>query len=391
MSLFHCISGGLLGAAWFSRVVGAGVGMPSIPDIAKPEWDRSPETPQGTPRISIIVPAKNEDPTIAGVLGSLLAMDYPNYEIIAIDDRSTDRTKTRMDEIATSPAAAGRLKIVHITELPPRWLGKTHAMWTAGQQATGDWLLFTDADVFFRSDTLRRAVAYAESEHADHLVVFPTLVMKTPGERMMIAFFQTLFAFGHRPWKVADPKSKDYMGVGAFNMIRRAAYEKIGTYQALRMEVLDDMKLGKVVKNAGFAQRNVFGDGLISIHWASGALGVINNFTKNFFAVMSFQSWRTIGSTIALLYLNLMPYVGLGLAQGWSSAGYALALFSIFLIYAGMSLRTKISPLYFLLHPVSTVLFNYALLRSMFVTLRDGGVTWRGTKYPLEELKKGLV
>lgn len=391
MSLFHCISGGLLGAAWFSRVVGAGVGMPSIPDIAKPEWDRSPETPQGTPRISIIVPAKNEDPTIAGVLGSLLAMDYPNYEIIAIDDRSTDRTKTRMDEIATSPAAAGRLKIVHITELPPRWLGKTHAMWTAGQQATGDWLLFTDADVFFRSDTLRRAVAYAESERADHLVVFPTLVMKTPGERMMIAFFQTLFAFGHRPWKVADPKSKDYMGVGAFNMIRRAAYEKIGTYQALRMEVLDDMKLGKVVKNAGLAQRNVFGDGLISIHWASGALGVINNFTKNFFAVMSFQSWRTIGSAIALLYLNLMPYVGLGLAQGWSRAGYALALFSIFLIYAGMSLRTKISPLYFLLHPVSTVLFNYALLRSMFVTLRDGGVTWRGTKYPLEELKKGLV
>ncbi len=387
MSWFHLISGGLLGVAWFSRVVEAGLGMPKIPDIAQPAWDRWPET---SPRISVIVPAKNEESTIAGVLRGMLAMDYPNYEVLAIDDRSTDQTGARMDDVAASEASA-RLKVLHITELPERWLGKTHAMWTAGQQATGDWLLFTDADVFFHPDTLRRAVAYAESERADHLVVFPTLVMKSPGERMMIAFFQTLFAFGHRPWKVADPKSKDHMGVGAFNMIRRAGYDKVGTYKALRMEVLDDMKLGKVVKNAGLAQRNVFGDGLLSIHWASGAFGVINNFTKNFFAVMSFQSWRTLGAAFALLYLNVMPFVGVWLAHGWSRAGYAVALFSIALIYAGMSLRTKISPLYVLLHPVSSVLFNYALLRSMFVTLRDGGVTWRGTKYPLDELRKGLV
>jgi hypothetical protein len=296
-----------------------------------------------------------------------------------------------MDEVAETASAAGRLKILHIPELPERWLGKTHAMWSAGRQATGDWLLFTDADVFFRPDTLRRTLAYAESERTDHLVVFPTLVMKSPGERMMIAFFQTLFAFGHRPWKVSDPKAKDHMGVGAFNLIRRQAYEKVGTYQALRMEVLDDMKLGKVVKNAGLAQRVVFGEGLLSIHWAKGALGVINNFTKNFFAVMSFQWWRTVATAVALLFLNLGPFVGVWFSSGWSRAGYVLALLSMFAIYAGMSLRTKIAPYYFLLHPVSTVLFNYALLRSMVVTLRDGGVTWRGTKYPLEELRKGLV
>jgi hypothetical protein len=296
-----------------------------------------------------------------------------------------------MDEVAATASAAGRLKVLHITELPERWLGKTHAMWTAGQQATGDWLLFTDADVFFRSDTLRRTLAYAESERADHLVVFPTLVMKSPGERMMIAFFQTLFAFGHRPWKVSDPKAKDHLGVGAFNLMRREAYEKIGTYKALRMEVLDDMKLGKVVKVAGLAQRVVFGEGLLSIHWAKGALGVVHNFTKNFFAVMSFQWWRTVATAVALLFLNLMPFVGVWFASGWSRAGYALALLSMFAIYAGMSLRTKIAPYYFLLHPVSTLLFNYALLRSMVVTLRDGGVTWRGTKYPLDELRKGLV
>ena len=113
----------------------------------------------------------------------------------------------------------------------------------------------------------------------------------------MIAFFQTLFVFGHRPWKVADPKTKDHMGVGAFNMIRRSVYEaRLGTYQALRFEVLDDMKLGKVVKNAGYAQRNVFGEDLISIRWAKGAMGVVDNLTKNFFAIMSFQWPRALVS-----------------------------------------------------------------------------------------------
>ena len=388
MSLFHWITGGLLGTAWFSRVVEAGLGMPKVPDIAAPEWA---EANKSFPRVSVIVPAKNEEGTIAAVLRGLLSLDYPNYEVLAVNDRSSDATGQRMDEVAASEGAHGRLKILHIQELPERWLGKTHAMWSAGKQATGDWLLFTDADVFFRPDTLRRAIAYAESERADHLVVFPTLVMKSPGERMMIAFFQTLFAFGHRPWKVADPKSKDHMGVGAFNLIRREAYEKVGTYQRLRMEVLDDMKLGKVVKNAGLAQRNVFGDGLLSIHWAKGAFGVVNNFTKNFFAVMSFQWWRTVATVVALLFLNLMPFVGVWFASGWSRSGCALALLSMFAIYVGMSLRTKIAPYYFFLHPVSTLLFNYALLRSMFVTLKDGGVTWRGTKYPLEELRKGLV
>src|SRR5258708_32713756 len=315
MSLFHWISGGLLGAVWFSRVVDAGLGMPKIPDVTRPEWDRRPDTAHGFPRVSIIVPAKDEEETIAGVLHSLLALDYPNYEVIAVDDRSTDQPGARMDEVAATEAAAGglrvvRIKVVHIKDLPDRWLGKSHAMWTQRQQATGDWLLFTDADVFFREDTLRRTLAYAEAERADHLVVFPTLVMGTPGERMMIAFFQTLFAFGHRPWKVADPNAKDHLGVGAFNLIRREAYEKIGTYKALRMEVLDDMKLGKVVKVAGLAQRVVFGEGLLSIRWAKGAFGVVDNFTKNFFAVMSFQWWRTVGTAVALFYLNLLPFFG---------------------------------------------------------------------------------
>jgi glycosyltransferase involved in cell wall biosynthesis len=391
MNLLHWIAGSILAAAWFSRIVDAALGMPRIADVSRPEWDRQPAGANGAARVSIIVPARNEEETIEQPLRQLLALDYTNYEVIAVNDRSTDRTGEIMERVAASPQAQGRLTVLHVSELPSGWLGKTHAMWSAGQQATGDWLLFTDADVLFKHDALRRALAYAEAEPADHLVLFPRMIMKSPGEKMMIAFFQTLFVFGHRPWKVADPRTKDHIGVGAFNLIRRSVYEAIGTYQALRLEVLDDMKLGKVIKNAGYAQRNVFGGDLISLHWAKGALGVVRNLTKNFFAVLSFQWLRVVVSWVGLAFLNLMPFLGVCLAHGWARLPYAVALVSMFLIYVGMSSRSAIPPYYIVLHPVSTTLFLYILLRSMFLTLSRGGVVWRGTFYPLEELRRGLV
>ena len=415
------IAGGILALAWFSRIVEAAIGMPHVADIARPEWDRRLATPKGEPgrdpdpdpnpdadpKISIIVPARNEAAHIRETLLQLVALDYSNYEIIAVNDRSTDRTGQIMDEVASNDllhhaavmahkeadksVRPTRLKVIHISELPSGWLGKTHAMWTAGEQATGEWLLFTDADVLFKPDVLRRALAYAEAERADHLVLFPRMIMKGIGEGMMIAFFQVLFVFGHRPWKVADPKARDHMGVGAFNMVRRPVYEAVGTYRALRMEVIDDMKLGKVIKNAGFVQRNVYGEDLISLRWAKGAFGIVNNLTKNFFAVLSFQWWRTVITIVGLGFLNLGPFLGVWLAHGWARVPYAIALVSLFAIYCGMSFRSPIRPYYFFLHPVGTSLFMYILLRSMFHAFWNDGIVWRGTKYPLEELRKGMV
>lgn len=402
MVYFHWIAGTILALAWFSRIVDAALGMPSVADVSHPEWDRKPVSLGGNPRLSIIVPARNEEETIEQALNTLLALDYDNYEVIAVDDRSTDSTGAIMERIAENPRFSQKtretghpefrsFRVVHHTELPAGWLGKTHAMWTAANHATGDWLLFTDADVLFKSDSVRRALAYAESVPADHVVLFPQMIMKRPGEYMMIAFFQTMFMFGHRPWKVADPSTDDHMGVGAFNLVRRRVYEAVGTYQALRMEVLDDMKLGKVVKKAGFAQRNVFGGDLISIRWAKGAFGIVNNLTKNFFAVLSFQWWRTVISALGLAFLNFGPFLGVFLAHRWARLPYAVALFSIFSIYIGMSWRSAVPPYYFLAHPLSTALFIYTLLRSMILTLWNDGIVWRGTKYPLDELRKGMV
>jgi glycosyltransferase involved in cell wall biosynthesis len=394
MIYFHWIAGTLLAVIWLSRVIDTSLGVRTLVNITRPEWDRSPATPAGNPRVTIVVPARNEEASIRQALSQLLALDYDNYEVIAIDDRSTDRTGEIMDDLAVGSDGRPRgskLRIVHIKELPPRWMGKAHAMWSAAKESTADWILFTDADVMFRPDCLRRAIAYAEAERADHLVLFPRTIMKRPGEKMMLAFFQLMFVFGHRPWKVADPKAKDHIGVGAFNLVRRPVYEAVGTYEGLRFEVVDDMKLGKLIKNAGFRQRNVLGGDLLELHWAHGARGVVRNLTKNFFAVMSFQSWRAIGFCVAAAFLNIVPFAGVFLADGWARIPYAVALACLFFLYFGMSLFSDVRPWYVLLHPFGTLLFIYTMLRSMFFALRNEGVEWRGTMYPLDELRRGLV
>jgi hypothetical protein len=231
-------------------------------------------------------------------------------------------------------------------------------------------------------------MVYALREQADHVVLFPTMIMKTVGERMMMAFFQSQFIFAHRPWKVADPKSRDSLGVGAFNLVRRSVYEKNGSYAALRMAVLDDMMLGELVKRNGFRQRCVFGPDLVKLHWVVGAFGMVRNLTKNFFAIFRFNVPFTLAAVCGVLLINLGPFVGLLFAHGWAHLGYALALSAIAIMYFGMTIKSEISPWYFFLHPAGTLLFAYTMLRSMTVTLACCGIEWRGTFYSLPELKR---
>src|SRR5438270_10670146 len=167
--------------------------MRKVADITRPEWDQPPANLDAAPRVTVVVPARNEAECIEQCLTSLLAQDYPKYQIIAVDDRSLDSTGAIMDRLAATQDARQALSIIHVTELPPGWLGKTHAMWKAAQQGSGDWILFTDGDIIFRQDCLRRAVNYVTKCTADHLVIYPTIIMKTWGERMVLGFFQILF------------------------------------------------------------------------------------------------------------------------------------------------------------------------------------------------------
>ena len=383
MHLFYWILGVLLAVVWLWQLANVIFGMPRVMDVSRSALEESKQVPS----LTVIVPARNEGEHIRACLTSLLSLEYPDVEVIAVNDRSVDATSTIMEELASDPSFIGRLHVIHVTELPSGWLGKTHAMWKAASQAKGDWLLFTDGDVQFRPDALRRVVTYAEKDSADHVVLYPTMIMKTPGERMMLSYFLNNIAFIHRPWKVSDPKARDFVGAGAFNLIRRSAYEAIGTYESMRLAIVDDLALGKAIKDHGFAQRAVRGPGLASLHWANGAMGVVNNLTKNFFALMRYQWPLTMGAAIGAAFLGLGPVFGLIFAPGLAKSGFAVALLANLLVYLRMEYFTRVSPLYFFTHPVACVLVIYTMLRSTFVTLWDGGVTWRGTKYSLEELR----
>jgi glycosyltransferase involved in cell wall biosynthesis len=337
MSLAWGVFGGLLVLVWLWRGLEVAFGMRRVAELTEPQWNQYPSS-----RITIVVPAKDEAESIEQCLSSLLALEYDKYEIVAIDDRSGDRTGEIMDRLAVQ--YPDRLKVIHVKEIPSQWLGKTHAMWKGAKAASGDWILFTDGDVLFHPDSLRRAVGYAEETGADHLVLFPTLIMNGPGERMMLSSFQAMFTLWQRPWKVPDPKSRDYVGAGAFSLIRRGAYQQIGTYQSLRLEVLDDMMLGKAVKDCGLTQHCVFGRDLIRLRWAKGAFGIVNNLTKNLFSLLQFNWLRALAAACVLLIFNLGIPVGIVLAPGVAKIGFVVAFAIIAALYWGMSKRVDLSP-----------------------------------------------
>jgi len=397
---FYWISGVLLALIWLVPTLQMALHFSEVADLTKPEWDPPQHT--ALPSLTIVVPARNEEAEIEAALRSLLQLNYPQYQVVAVNDRSTDQTGAIMDRLAAERASAGKLRVLHIRDLPSGWLGKVHAMWLgsqenaaqsnagqrdAAQQVGSDWLLFTDADCVFHPDTLRRAMHYATKTATDHLVLFPTAHMKTLGERMMISFPQVMSSFAMRPWKVRDPRARDHIGVGAFNLIRRSAYDAIGTYEALRLEVVDDLKLGETIKKAGLRQDVVFGPELVSLRWAVGAAGVVANLEKNLFAFLQFRISLVLAVCAVTFFLCVCPFLGLFLASGWAKAGFAVAVATIALAYTLSGRLMGSSPLLFLTCPIAAIVFNFAALQSAFLALRDGAITWRGTKYSLEELR----
>ena len=338
--------------------------------------------------LTVIVPACDEAADIEECLCSLMAQDYPALRVIAVDDRSKDGTGAIMDGLAAEAGPTGRLSVIHVEELPAGWMGKTHAMALAARQATSDWILFTDGDIFYAPDALRRAVAFAEQSRADHVVVFPTPILRSWGESAMMSFFQTASLWTARPWRVPDSASKrDFIGIGAFNMIRRDVYTALGGFEELRMEVLEDIRLGFLVKRAGYAQRVAFGRGLVRVRWAAGAFGMVQVLTKNLFSIFRFRARLLLGACAWMLLFSVGPFIAL-FAQGrvrWAGLVAVLAIAMGYRLYAP---RTGIPWFYALFHPLAALLFVYAMLRSMFITWKQGGVVWRGTFYSLKELVK---
>ena len=378
-------AGLLLGADWLRRSLDAVRGMAKLADLTRQEWDRVPVLSGELPRVCVVVPARNEAAKIEECLRSLLEQDYPELEICAVDDRSIDETGSIVDRLQRE--FPGKLDVIHIRELPSGWLGKTHAMWRGAAATRSDWILFTDGDIIFRRDALRRTITYAELTRCDHLVIFPTVIMHTRGEKMMLGFFGLASSLLLRSWKVHDRRAKDYIGAGAFNLIRRTRYEDLGTYHALRMEVIDDLKLGQAVKEHGYDQDCVRGPGLIELRWAEGAFGVVRNLQKNMFSLLRFSWPLALLAIVGALIYHIGPWLGIFLAPGISKLGFGVALFSILLLYARVSRRFHVSPWYVFTHPIAALMFVYTLLNSAVSSVIHGGVVWRGTTYSLSEIQ----
>jgi glycosyltransferase involved in cell wall biosynthesis len=386
-SLWHFLPAVVLGfvaSLWLVLAIDAVFGVLKIPSLKS----SAPLADAECPTVSILFAARDEEEKLAGALATFLALDYPRYEVVAVNDRSEDATATILDSAARNDA---RLRVVHVTSLPAGWLGKPYALQQAYEYSNGEWLVLTDADVHFARDVLQRAIALAETNRWDHMPLLGDAKMFTFGEKVVMTFFALGFLMGMRPWSVRNPKSHAYIGVGAFQLIRRSTYEQIGTHARLAMEVVDDIKVGKLVKEAGCRSGVAKAGDAVSVHWHSGVRNIIRGTEKNFFAVTGFRLWLACVQTAAVLLMCVLPWVALLFVNGWAFVFAAVAMVVPMLAQAGVAREFKVSVFYALTQPVGALILAWMLMRSTIITLRKGGITWRGTFYPLEELKRGIV
>jgi len=380
-----------LAAAWLWKGITSLIGMRQLPDLSQIDPATLPPIPENNgPHLTVIVPARDEEAVVDQCLRSLLASNGIHLHIIAVDDRSTDRTGEYMDAIAADTSASNsphQIEVIHITDLPAGWLGKPHALAAGADRAVAPWILFTAGDVLFGPRALEFAMREAVELNADHLVLAPTIIFKSAGERAVLGAMQAMASWMVRLWKVADPRAKDSFGAGAFNMIRRNVYRSIGGFENLRLEILEDVFLGMRVKRSGFTQRVILGPNLVRLRWIEGLFGVVPLLEKNAFAVTRFRTPLQLLASLSPLLHAVVPLAAI-FSGGWNAVAGILAYIGLVLVYQSSRRATRVNAWYALTFAPAVLLLAWAMLRSMVLALARGGVVWRGTRYPLAELRR---
>ncbi|MDF2716376.1 MAG: nucleotide-diphospho-sugar transferase [Paenibacillus sp.] len=354
---------------------------------------RTSDAGTNTPLVSVIIAAKEEEASIADTVRHLLAQDYPRIEIVAVNDRSLDGTGKRLDELKRwseqRPSTRIPLQVVHVTTLPDGWLGKNHALYQGYLQAKGKYLLFTDADVRFSTTTIRDAVEYVRTSGADHLTLAPMMVAKRFWLRAFVQYFMfSLFLF-LRLWRANDDRQHKFgTGIGAFNLITRKAYEAIGTHRAFAMRPDDDLRLGMLVKKARFKQRLLIGKNHLEVEWYPTLREAMKGLEKNMFSGFGYRLPLAIGAMIGQVLVFFGPFAGLMLLPRWSGFAYASSAAIMIGLYVASTRRlSRHSGNDAIALPVSVWILVVVLLRSVYLTIRRGGIYWRGTFYPLSRLR----
>jgi glycosyltransferase involved in cell wall biosynthesis len=348
--------------------------------------DESPKPPARWPKLSVIVPACNEAATLEAAVASLRAQTYPNLELVVVDDRSTDGTGEIVDRIA---AQDPRVLAIHVKELPAGWLGKVHALHQATRAATGELLLYTDADIHFLPGVLEKAVAFMVESELDHLTLLPDL--KPRGfvlQTVEAAFGSTLFTMGS-PHRIGEPGSKSFVGVGAFNLVRRTAFDRTEGFEWLKMEPGDDFGLALLLHRAG--ARAAFRRGLdeLAVEWYSTTGEMIRGLEKNTFGPLCGYSYLRLFAIVALsLALMIGPVLAITSGSKVIVAFGVLALLSLPIGLLGIKKKMKLKALPLLAAPLGNAILIYTLVRAAVLCGLQGGIRWRGTLYPVEELRR---
>lgn len=338
------------------------------------------------PPASVCVAARNEEAEIERAVASQLAQDYPELEVVAVDDRSTDATGEILEGLA---AGDDRLRVIHLEELPDGWTGKPHALHRAAEAATGRLFLFTDADVVMEPEALRRATGRMRRRRLDHLTLAPECrwrgaFLRAVGSMVLLALLDRL-----RPWKAADPESRTHVGIGAFNLVRREAYRRAGGHRSIRAALVDDMALARRLRRAGARSECLWGHGLVRLAWYRNLGDLARGVGRSTIADFGYSAGLAALVTCLLLLLNVWPWAGVGLTAGaarWANLAAVLAMAGLFLATRRLTGGRAVDAL---LWPVASLVLAWSLLRAALLLRLKGGVAWRGTFYPLEVLREG--
>ncbi|HSN69548.1 MAG TPA: glycosyltransferase, partial [Thermoanaerobaculia bacterium] len=245
-----------------------------------------PDGGDSWPMVSVVVAGRDEELSVEDAMRSLLALDYPHLEVVAVDDRSADGTGEILRRIASEDP---RLRPVTIRELPAGWLGKNHALHAGAAAARGELLLFTDADVIFEPSALRRAVRYMRERQLELLTASPELVIRSVRVGIFIATFALFFSMFSKPWRARLRSPRFHVGVGAFNLVRASFYRAQGGHEPIRMRPDDDMKLAKLLQKGGGREELVFGLGMIRVAWYSSVREAVRGLEKNAFSGVEYS------------------------------------------------------------------------------------------------------
>jgi glycosyltransferase involved in cell wall biosynthesis len=339
------------------------------------------------PSISIVVTGRNEEQHIDEAIRSMATTDYPNLKIIAVNDRSTDRTGEILNQVAHDHK---NVKAVHIETLPSNWLGKTHALQKGLATVDTEWVLFTDADIKFSNKVLQKAIFICKSTRIDHLTAYPEILHGSMLEKGFVSAFGLLFAIDRPSWRVENQKTKTHIGIGAFNLISRKALEDIEGFEHLKMSVDDDIRLGEMLKTHGYRTKIAFGVNHLSLKWQADLKSYIKGFEKNAFASMDFNLLLAAFALIGIFTLTILPTLALIFSAPVNKILAASVLAVMAFILHDAKPNTKIEESYVFLLPLSGFLLAISIANSVYSTLKTGGIAWRDTFYPVSLLKQHI-